>query len=375
MKKLRVVLIRSNSVAPDPPVEKVADALLKAGHSVTILAWDRLNEEGDTIKLKSGNAPIVRFKIPAKFGAGMKSFIPLFKFQSAILKWLKKHRNEYDVIHAFDFDTGLAAKMAAKRYRKKLIYHILDFYIDSHGLQNSNLGKIIKKLEFGVINFADVTIICTEKRNEQIQGSLPKKLIVIHNTPQYSDGDDGAFEIRGSSNKIRIVYVGILANSRFIREIADFVKQDQRFEFHIGGFGKMEDELMQYDEKFDNIFFYGKLPYNSTLALERSCDIMTAIYDPAIPNHRYAAPNKFYESIMLGKPVIMVKNTGFDDILEQNQNGILIDFSKEGLSEALNSLVDEKLREKMGKAGAEIYKNTYSWDIMEKRIFDTYANF
>ena len=88
MEKSRVVLIRSNSVAPDPPVEKAADALIKAGHSVTILAWDRLDEKGDTVKLKSGEVPIVRFKIPAKFGAGMKSFIPLFKFQLAILKWL-----------------------------------------------------------------------------------------------------------------------------------------------------------------------------------------------------------------------------------------------------------------------------------------------
>ena len=34
---------------------------------------------------------------------------------------------------------------------------------------------------------------------------------------------------------------------------------------------------------------------------------MTAIYDPNISNHYYAAPNKFYEALMLGKPLIMVK--------------------------------------------------------------------
>lgn len=374
MKQLRVVLIRSNSVAPDPAVEKVADALLKAGHSVQIVAWDRLNESGSTVKLKSGEAPIVRFKIPAKFGAGLKSFIPLFKFQLAALKWLKKHKNEYDVIHAFDFDTGLIAKMAAKKYRKKLVYHILDFYIDSHGLQNSKLGKIIKKLEFDVIKFADVSAICTEKRMEQIEGSTPKKLIVLHNTPQYDLCNNTEFAVRGNSDKIRIVYVGILAGSRFIKEIAEFVSKDDRFELHIGGFGKMEERLSEYDKNFDNIFFYGKLPYESTLALERACDIMTAIYDPAVPNHRYAAPNKFYESLMLGKPVIMVRNTGFDEILEEKQNGILIDFNTESLKEALNALTDKALREKMGESGSEIYKNAYSWDVMEKRIVDTYAN-
>ena len=37
----RVVLIRSNPVSPDPPVEKMANALLGLGHSVHIIGWDR----------------------------------------------------------------------------------------------------------------------------------------------------------------------------------------------------------------------------------------------------------------------------------------------------------------------------------------------
>lgn len=58
---------------------------------------------------------------------------------------------------------------------------------------------------------------------------------------------------------------------------------------------------------------------------------MTAIYDPKVPNHRYAAPNKFYEALMLGKPIVMAKNTGFDEIIEENNIGCLIEYSKSGL--------------------------------------------
>lgn len=39
-----VVLLRSNPVNPDPPVEKIADALLAKGYNVTIVAWDRDND-------------------------------------------------------------------------------------------------------------------------------------------------------------------------------------------------------------------------------------------------------------------------------------------------------------------------------------------
>lgn len=54
------------------------------------------------------------------------------------------------------------------------------------------------------------------------------------------------------------------------------------------------------------IFFYGKILYYETLKLESSCDIMADLYDPSNPDNYYAALNKFYEALMLGKPLILV---------------------------------------------------------------------
>ncbi len=93
-----------------------------------------------------------------------------------------------------------------------------------------------------------------------------------------------------NSNRIRIVYVGILGEGRFIEEIIKFVLSNPEFEFHIGGFGSLELEIKNISSKHDNIIFYGKLQYDKTLELESSCDIMVAIYDPGVKNHIYAAP-------------------------------------------------------------------------------------
>ena len=70
----KVVLIRSNPVSPDPPVEKVADTLLSLGFKVTVIGWDRNSNEDKTeeLKLERGNAEIIRFGIPAVFGGGIK---------------------------------------------------------------------------------------------------------------------------------------------------------------------------------------------------------------------------------------------------------------------------------------------------------------
>lgn len=71
----RVVLIRSNPVAPDPPVEKMADTLLQIGYSITILAWDRSENykiRETIVKLQSGSVTIIKFGIEAGYGSGMK---------------------------------------------------------------------------------------------------------------------------------------------------------------------------------------------------------------------------------------------------------------------------------------------------------------
>lgn len=373
----RVVLIRSNPVYPDPPVEKMAITLANNNYAVCILAWDRsdnYDEINELISVQGIEVPVIRFGIKAEYGAGIKTLKQLILFQIKVYKWLKQNKESYDIIHAFDFDTGYISMLCAKKIKKKIVYHILDFYVDSHNIRNGVLNKFIKKLEFKVINYSNITVICTEKRNEQILGSYPKKLIVIHNTPLNNFDIDKHFELRGDRSKCRIAYVGILSDSRYIIEIAEFVSKHKNFEFHVGGFGYLEQEIKGYAEQYDNIFFYGKLQYNQTLALESACDIMTAIYDPQVPNHRYAAPNKFYESMMLGKPVIMVKNTGFDDVFASNKIGCLIEYSVEGLESALLYLSNHRNEWKeIGIVEKQLYNEKYSWEVMKKRILSVYA--
>lgn len=376
--KKRVVLIRSNPVSPDPPVEKVANALIANGYDVSVIGWDRgsnITEKSDHLALEYGIVKIVRFGIPAMFDGGIKkNLIPLAKFQNRLYKWLKKHRDEYDIIHSFDFDTGFIANKIAIKYNKRLIYHILDFYIDSHNVPSEFLKSRVKKAEFSIINNADATIICTEKRREQIYGSTPKKLEIIHNTPKVINQISDSYHELRNSTRCKIVYVGILASSRFLSEVIKFVEQDDRFEFHIGGFGIMENEVARAAKRCERIFYYGKLPYDKTLSLEQACDIMIAIYDPKIPNHRFAAPNKFYESLMLGKPIVMAYNTGFDEIVEDKNIGWLIEFSETGLETGLNKLLNAKDEwPAMSRRMKKLYEEQYSWAEMEKRLIELYA--
>lgn len=374
---MRIVLVRATEVMPDPPVEKMANTLISQGHSVTILAWDRSNTYGERKSVKrlaNAEADIIHFGIPAKYSGGIKAnFKGLLLFQIRILRWLLQHRKEYDAVHAFDFDTGFASMVCCKLLRKKFIYHVLDYYVEGHILPSRVLNSIIEFFEIRVINAANATIICTEKRIKQIRKASPKKLYVIHNTPDTVQQSAASFSLKGCSEKVKIVYVGVLSRMRLLKETVEAVSKLEDVEMHIGGFGEFEDWMREAADKYNNVFFYGKLQYSETLALEKQCDIMMAVYDPSIRNHKYAAPNKFYESIMLGKPIIMAFDTGYDDVISENDIGILTEYTEAGIANAIKALKARKDEwETMGERAVSVYMSSYSWEIMKQRIVEMY---
>lgn len=370
--KKHICILRSNPIRPDSRVEKEAWTLKKAGYEVQILAWDRdsnHSEEKGYISVADERIPITWLGYKAAFNEGIKSLRPYLKFQFAMRRWLKKHRKEIDIIHACDFDTAFFSQKSIRKCR--FIFDIFDFL---YGEPKTLLQRVVHKAQIAIINRADGTIICTEERQEQIAEAHPKHLVVIHNTPfmaQLENESDLLFQSK--SNRIKIAYVGILAEQRLLSTIGKIVSRHHDVELHIGGFGTLEPLFQKLSCEFDNIFYYGRIPYNQTLTLEKKCDIMTAIYNPSVENCRRAAPNKFYESLMLGKPVIMVRGTGMSSVVEQNDIGELIEFSEAGFEDGLQRLIQRRNEwPEISKRMHNLYKDKYSWDEMSKRLIEFY---
>ena len=378
---MRTVLLRTNSCQPDPRVEKEVNSLLTLRDlPLRVVCWDRDGRKGkyqEMLEVANGQVPITRFGIPASWSGGMKAnFFPMLKFEWKLFWWLMFHQKEYDTVHACDLLTGLPAWLPCKLFRKRMVYDIFDYYAaTAHGPEK--LLNIFRKLENGIINSADVTIICSEKRQEQIAGAKPRKLVVLHNAPSseqiFGCGVSG-LTAQGSPARTRIVYVGNLVDDRFITKALASAEKLPEVEFHIGGFGVLEDQVRQMAQTHDNIYFYGKLAYKDVLALEQQCHIMLALYDPAVPNHTYAAPNKFYEALALGKPLVMFHNTGMDGIVEAQDIGAVCEATEEGLLEAFRTLIARKSEwDRMGKSMRELFESDYSWDIMGQRLCAVYT--
>lgn len=371
----RVVILRSTPIANDARTLKTAKTLVKHGFEVSILGWDREKNalEAERINLNEGTAGICLFKTKAGYAQGIKTIFKLLKFQGWLIFQLFKRRRKFGVIHSCDFDTALPALLAAKILNKKLVYDIYDYYTHSHYVPR-NLKAIVEKMEIGVINQADCTLICNQQRYEQISKARPKKVVVIHNTPElplHLVRQEAV--VKSQSANLKLVYVGLLQDHRLLEEIGQVIKNLKRFELHIGGFGDLAVYFEELSVNYTNIHFYGPLNYEDVLKLESEGDILFATYNPAIENHRYSAPNKIYEAMALGKPIIVCKHTGIDELITKNKVGLAIEYTPEAFREAIVKLADHALlRTQMGKSGVELYKEQYSWTIMENRLLEVY---
>jgi len=369
MRKKAVIFLRSNSIDPDPRVEKEALSLSKNDFNVIIVGWDR---EGDLPSYeKKEFGEIYRIKIKAKFGTGIKNIRHLLKWQIGLTVFLVKNRNIFDFIHACDFDTIIPALICKAIYKKKVIYDIFDFYADMLRNIPNLLRRIIRKLDLFLIGLTDAVIIADESRKEQIKGSKPKRLVVIYNSPSKLESKN---DFQYSSNLI-IGYIGLLQKERGILEMIDVVKTCPEWKLIIGGFGGDEDEIRKLCDLSDNIKFIGRVPYEIALNIYSKSTVLFATYDPKISNHRFSSANKLFEAMMLGKPIIVAKNTGMDKIVEKYNLGFVVEYgNKQQIKDVLSELSkwgDDKKREFSNRVRM-IYQENFSWEIMEKRLIDIY---
>jgi glycosyltransferase involved in cell wall biosynthesis len=367
----RVVFFRSNPIAPDPRVEKAANALSKT-YPVHVVGWDRTG----VLPAKQGKPgfTLELFSYAAPFGSGIKNLLHLFRWQLFLVHWVFRFGRFYPIIHACDFDTVLPALLGKLFFGCKVIYDIFDFYADHIRNTPQWLKRMIRWLDHKAIGTADAVILATEAQLRQLEGVKPARVVVIYNTPPDLQAADDLQ--RDPSVELRIAYIGILQLERGLLEMIDVVGKHAAWHLDLAGFGGDEAVIVRQALERRNITWHGRVAYEKTLALSRAADVLFSTCDPAVPNYRHAGANKIFEAMMLSRPIIVARGTNMDLMVEKYQCGLVVPYGDTGeLEAALERLAnDADLRLRMGQNGRQAYETTYSWGEMEKRLFDLYGD-
>lgn len=364
-----IAYTRCSSVYDDSRTTKEIGALLEDGHRIVLFGWDR---DGKALQNCTELFSDYRDKIEFHFFYGKtgKGIIGKIVARLRWFDWLKRQllcTKGVDFIHSCDFDTGSAVKAVARQQHIRYVYDIFDYYVDSHPVPRC-LRTIIEREETAVINLADATIICTEERREQIANAKPKRLVIIHNSPDVEKAESKEL-------KYDYVYCGSMYGGRLISEILEEYKKHRELRFVFAGYGEYAGKAKQLDGEEENFIYLGTIPYHEVLTTESQARIISAIYDSSKRNHRLCAPNKFYEALALGKPVIVCRGTGIDQIVEDHRIGVVIDYNVNQFYQAVSDLARNRdTCDEMGKRARKLYEDQYRWSIMKDRLLDLYKD-
>ena len=348
-----ITLFRSNNIF-DSRVNKYKNYYDRAGLDYTIVGWDRSNEG-----LAGVHYDFYRYPAGVAVG-GWKAIKNHLHWMKFIYRYLKEHPG-ISTVHACDLNSAFPAALYKKINNPNLtlIFDACDWY-SAHFANNVFLRKVFEWMEKFTCGLADELIICEPEREAQITFSLKKKPLVMPNIPEIEESlvlekdDKYTFD----NDWPTLAYFGGLVNDRFLIELLESAKTEH-VNLLIGGYGNKAilDKLAEM-KNCENVKFFGRMSMKDGLQMSNHADAIYAMYCKTNSNHVYAAPNKYYEALFLGKPFITTKGTILENKVIKNDVGYVIEESIEELKDLERSLTKEDMRKK-GKNAHLLWSRRY----------------
>lgn len=358
------MFIRSNSVALDPRVEKEVWSLATHGFKLTILAWDR---EGKFSKFEShDDKKIYRLRLRAPYGKPViAAYYPLFW----IWILLKLLRIRPKIVHSCDLDSVFPALLYRLLMRKaKVIFDVFDSYALLVRPTSKILSKMFMCLELLAASRSDAFVTVSNKQLAIFEAAKLKRIEIIMNVPLVMPRLK-ILEQGTKQKKFRIVYAGSISEDRGLVQLSEATKDIDDLELIIAGIVINRNTLVKI-KQFSHIHYVGQLKYEQALQLQASADLILALYDPNVAINRIAMPNKVFEAMMLGVPII----TNLTDIIKETKCGVVVNYyDTDAIKQAVLYVQEHpEIKLQLGLNGKRAFEQKFNWSHMERKLLKLY---
>ena len=173
------------------------------------------------------------------------------------------------------------------------------------------------------------------------------------------------------------IFQGILKEGRGLRSILTAMKFVKSGELKIIGFGDLEPEVrrrIETDRIQNRVHLHGKVAWTDLLKETQKARAGLVLFEPLSINYRYASPNKFFEYVMAGTPLIASRIPTFEELNKEFEVAILVDPSRpEEIASAMEFLLTQK-------EGWETYhqnclkaRQKWNWEAQEEVMVQLYS--
>ncbi|PKW27178.1 glycosyltransferase [Phycicoccus duodecadis] len=264
------------------------------------------------------------------------------------------------VVHAMDLDTGIAGLIGARLLRVPFVYQCLDPYAASLPVGWPNgIARVLERIEDAVITAADLFLITDLLRLPQHPGAKPRGIVELPNIPL-----GGAAPQPFSDDGLIVGYIGSLVPHRSLDVIVDTVGSmaAEGISLVLGGFGPLEEDLRRRAARYPNVTFLGWVDDDVLMSTMSRFDVFVQIEDPDHPAYRWVSPNKVFESMALGRPIVVAEGTLSAQRVVKSRHGVTVSYgARDDLQRVLRDLLHnhDRLRT-LGASGRQAFVDEWS---------------
>ena len=334
------------------------------------IAPSQYSRIGKNAKIFSIN--LVSRKVPFKL---IRYICAILEYNFKGLFFALKHRPS--LIHCNDYVPLPLAIIIKILLRSKILYDAHELESHKHG-QSKLTSILVFSLEFLSWSFIDSFVTVSESIKNWYLKKFPKKAsCVVLNTPFFKN--NLIYEKTYLRKKFKIpenykvfIYVGVLTKGRCLFEIIDCFKQEEiskRACLVFLGSGPLKEKLFSMVTTDNLIFFHRPVAPEEVLKITSSADYGIRIDKNESLSHEFSLPNKIFEYIFAGIPLITAPNHGdVSNLIETLKLGIICEPNLESMKKAIKKMMSKKI--KFDIDSNKLYP--YSWDCQSKNLLKNY---
>jgi glycosyltransferase involved in cell wall biosynthesis len=137
------------------------------------------------------------------------------------------------------------------------------------------------------------------------------------------------------------------------------------------GYGPLENLIKNKSRCSNNIYAHQAVPPDILLKYTSSADYGVLFYEDTCLNHRYCSPNKIFEYMMAGLPVLVSNLFEMKRLVNTHEVGfVALEYSTNGFKDAIEILINKDYK-KMVSNVIESSK-LFCWEAQEKVLKTIY---
>lgn len=357
----------------DYRIFREAQCLRQAGHHLSIVS-----SSFSSVPLQGWEAFDLRL-IPIDRSRSLRISYPAFWKQARQL--LLDARA--DVYHAHDLDTLGPAAFAARRRDVPLVYDSHEFWIE----QSSLVGRPLIRnfwalLERRLIRRVHRTITVSTSIARALQERYNlEQVAVVRNLPIYRppvQSDRIRTELQLAAGRPVVLYQGgFLTDNGLAEQIDAVAGLREDLAFVLIGDGPREfalKERVRNSSLEHKVYFISRVPFGELHSYTCSADLGLCLIKGTGKSFYYSMPNKLFEYLMAGLPVLTSDFPEMRAVVEESGAGAVANPQDLGeVREKIRSFLMDPTRCRLYRQAALAAARHYNWEQEAPKLLDLYA--